>query len=683
MTRFTDSRLPSFDKILIAFITADGLLALLAIQAAEDSRTFIFLHVGFVALSACLLAAIYYTRFVQVDSPVSWRKLILLLCALLMLSLVLDLSGTTLADDALAILHRRFRQPYWQAFGLALATLVFLPIIYKSLRRGLGERRYADLAVCAGFLFLVSLLYMPTGFDSIAHWENWIYLAHLEGRESWSIAYEMITRFWVAVPHQLGAIISPDSFFGFHLTHLLILWGKLALLYGILRKLGFPGLYAFLATVLVFYYPVNSDLLSLRSLPNQFSALALLAAGYLILDFRQHPNRLHLLGIWLALSFNVASNETAYALIGAAALLWLFANRPPDWSSMNLAAIWLLAPLAKLAYLALLAGKSLTFYNSYVFSGNWNADSDGVAPILSRLADVYRHTFVDSWLDSVWQLSQSNWLVLCAIVIALAAGIAWLLARTNRQQTLPSNQALAQFTAGGILFIIPSVGILIWLEQYSGDLWRTYFYAPIGAGVALFSLIALVTAPIKHRTHRHTAIVVLCLAACAPGIARLFEQQEQLVASADNKATLLRNLLHVAPHIEPDTVLVLLSDLPLEALDATDYYELRYSRELDDSILYILYGSDAPLRSHFCLEVAPCSHLKVVTDIVAPDWTAEALQRTLFLKLNRDLTVQLIDDPLDYFDIDIDIPYDASQLYKADAPLPPRADAMLGPAIRR
>ncbi len=662
----------------IALVAIDCLLALPALGSAESPRLFVFFHLGFVGLLSCLLAALYCAFKHQLAAPAPWRALMLAIAALLMFSLALDLSGAGLITDALAILHRRFRAPYWQALGLLLAALIFLPLIYQALRRCFTERRYDDLAVVGGFLLFVCGLYLPRGVDSIAHWENWIYLSHLEGRFSWSVAYELTTRFWVAVPHALASIISPGSFVGFHLTHILILWAKLVLLYSILRQLRFARLYAFLASVLFLFYPVNSDLLSLRSLPNQFSAMSLLAAGALILTYREHPSRLRLFGIWLALSFNVASNETGYALILVTPLLWLLERRPPGHEAWRLSVIWFLAPCAKLAHLALLAGNSLSFYNSYVFAGEWNPTAEPFGPVASRLADVIRQTFFDSWLTAIRRFPNSEWLGMCAVLLALIAGIAWLLARKGARQEFFSIRALA----GGLLLIFPSVGVLIWLEQYSGDLWRTYFYVPIGASVAVFSLIALAASPIKRRAIRDTAIITLCLAVCAPGITRLFEQRERLVTSADNKAILLRNLLKAAPRIEPDTIVLLLTDLTREELDASDYYELRYSAELDDSMLYVLYNG-LQLSSHFCLESDLCSHLELVSDPASPDWNDEIFRRTLFLKIHRGLAVEVIQDPESYFDFATDIAYDASQLYDPDAPLPPRAQTMLGAASRR
>ena len=65
-------------------------------------------------------------------------------------------------------------------------------------------------------------------------------------------------------------------------------WGKMILLYGILRQVNVSPLLAFMATLLFLVYPVNSGLMSLRSYQMTFSKLALLAAVYLAFDFREN-----------------------------------------------------------------------------------------------------------------------------------------------------------------------------------------------------------------------------------------------------------------------------------------------------------------------------------------------------------------------------------------------------------
>ena len=243
------------------------LLSLLSTGKTSDSSDFLFFNLGFVGLTFCPLVALYYLASRRFDLALPLPAFALSLLTLMSLALLFDLSDTTLVKDMLGIIHRRFQQPYWQWAGLSLAGLIFLPLLWRALRNTLRSRQYSDLLVCGSFLVFVLLLYLPFGFDSIGLWETWSYRAFLEGQFSWNINHELVTRFWVAVPHLLATIISPDSFIGFHLVHLLIFWAKMVLFYGIMRKLGLLRLHAFLVSIMFMIYPgeLGADLVALAS----------------------------------------------------------------------------------------------------------------------------------------------------------------------------------------------------------------------------------------------------------------------------------------------------------------------------------------------------------------------------------------------------------------------------------
>ena len=230
--------------------------------------------------------------------------------------------------------------------------------------------------------------------------------------------------------------------------------------------------------------------------------------------------------------------------------------------------------------------------------------------------------------------------------------------------------------------VIPSVGVLIWLEQYSDNLWRLSFYLPFGAAIVAFSLLGLLTAPIKRLSYRRAALTILCLIMILPNFVRLFAQHERTVISANNKAILLGNLMQLAPQINSDTTILLTADMTREELDATDFYEFQYSFNLDNSILYILYGDGVPVTSYFCLSAGICSIAGGEVTLFSVESPQDLLKRTLVIKLNEDLSVELLDDPASYFALGADIAYDATALYNPDAPLPPRASTMLGVALR-
>ncbi len=672
----------AFAVLVLGLLSADCVFGYIAIRRATSLTDFLFFHLGVFGLMLCPLLAAYYLLRPQAKQAFSARAALVFLPLLLAPALLVGAIDPSLPRELLEIIHRRFRHPSWQWFGLTLAAVVYLPLIARKLRQKWRERQFADLAVGGAFMFFLFCLYLPFGFNSIGHWESWGYRAYLEGQHSWNVEFELTTRFWVMVPHLLASIIAPDSFVGFHLAHLLILWGKLTLLYGILRKLGFTRPYAYLTTLLFMVYPVNSDLLSLRSLPNQFSVMSLLAAAFLMLEYRQRPSRWQLLGIWLGLVFNVVSNETAYALILLAPALWLLRRPRSGRQNANLTVIWYLIPACQLAHLLLLSSLNMSFYNSYVFdraAGANGINFDAFLAVIPRLAEVYRHTFLGGWLDALRAASDSEWLGFSLALVTLAGAFYWYLVRGSDSESQEVEYNAKTPLAFGLLFVLPAVGILIWLPQYSGDLWRMYFYVPIGAAIAVFSLARLLVASVLPQRYREAAILALCLALMLPATARLLTQHELLVRRANSKARMLYQLMETVPRIEEDTVILLTTDMSKEELAASAISELRYSNDLDNSMLFLLYGNGAPVQSTFCVDEKECSVFGGEKTIFSSD-SPELHQRTLALNIAADLSVTLIEDPAERFGLDRNPSYNVNLLFDRDAPLSSRTEKMLAAA---
>lgn len=680
------SKLPqrAFVVFVSTLLVADCALGLLAIRRAASFGDFLFFQIGAFGLMLCPLLASAYLLRPQGASASSQRALLVILLALLGLALLFGATDPNALRGLLEVLQRRFRHPSWQLLGLTLAAVVYLPLIVRRLRHKLRERQLPDLAAAGAFMLFLLLLYLPFGFDSVGHWESWGYRAYLEGQHSWNVEYELNTRFWVMTPHLLANIIAPDSFVGFHLAHLLILWAKLALLYGILRVLGFTRLHAFLTTMLCMVYPVNSDLMSLRSLPNQFSVMALLAAAFLMLEYREKPSRWHLLGIWLGLLFNVASNETAYAIILAAPALWVSRRPRWGWRNANLTVVWYLFPAGKIAYLLLLSSLNMRFYNSYVFErGLYSSGvgADALGAVIGRLAEVYRHTFAGSWAEALHAPGAGNWLAPSLAMLTLVGAVSWYLAGSGDTDAREAeNNAMASL-ACGLLFVMPAVGILIWLPQYAGDLWRMYFYVPIGAAIAACSLARIIVARALPRRYRDAAIIALCLALMLPATVRLLLQHDSAVRRADSKAGMLYQLMRAIPSIEEDTVILLTTDMSKDALAASAIRELRYSNDLDNNMLYALYGNGVPIESTFCIDQSECSTFGGEETIFTSD-SPELLARTLAINIAADMSATVIEDPAATFGLDARLPYDVSLLYDRGAEIPSRARSMLASARR-
>ena len=299
--------------------------------------------------------------------------------------------------------------------------------------------------------------------------------------------------------------------------------------------------------------------------------------------------------------------------------------------------------------------------------GESGLDGGVISSLAQRLLDVYRHTFVEAWHAALLAFNQSPWLPQTLVALALIAVVGGYLARHDDRRLLPDVSRARRSLLLGIAFIIPAVGVLIWLDQYSGDLWRMYFYVPIGAAIALLSVLALLTSSVKNARLRAIIVLFICLMLMLPATARLFGQRGQFVASARVKADFLHDLLRLIPAIEADTMILLTTDMTRDEFEESAIYELLYSYDVDNAMLYVLYGNSLPVQSTFCLSTQVCSAFGGEETIFTSP--LELLPRTLVIEIGRDLSVQLVSDPAAYFGLDVDLPYHPESLYSADAPL--------------
>ena len=284
---------------------------------------------------------------------------------------LLRLTGWPLTiEGVLALVRRLFTSVAWQFVGAALALVLYLSIALEAVWQGMRHRRVADFVAVGGFLLFIVLLYLPFGFDTIGHWEEWFGRGFFEGLYRQRLHTELSQRYWFLLPFGIGFLLNSESFSGYNMLFAFFLWGKLAVFYGTLRFLGVRKLYAFLITILFGVYPVDAGLMNLRSIGLQFSFLTLLTAVYLVLHYLRNPTRWHLTGVWLALALSVGMYEAQYALILVLPLLWWYRIRKPRWREFNLTIIWYLVPALKMAYMVLIAVTGRGFYRSnYVYAG--------------------------------------------------------------------------------------------------------------------------------------------------------------------------------------------------------------------------------------------------------------------------------------------------------------------------
>lgn len=582
--------------------------------------------------------------------------------------------------------HSAVPPPYFylSTLGIVLGLLIYVPLLARHLRERRRRGLRADMISIFGCFFVVFVLYLPFGIDGSGHWEEWIIHGYTEGGTLSFYATEAISRPFVMTPHTLAFLISSDSFVGYHLVNFLLYAGEMALLYIILRQVGVAPIYAFLTTMLFMVYPVNDDLMTLRRLPNNFSEVTLLLSVALFLDYCGNPRRLTLLGLWLALLYSVNSNETGFALIACApALLWL-RERRITWRTVNLSVIWYIAPVFKIAFVILLLANGRDFYQSGLL-GVGEAPQTTAATVFetffSVLATVYSQTFIRGWADALAALGMNQWLLPTAFVVAGVAIIAWFHLRPAVDRPAPTIRQVLVSLASGLLLIIPAIAVLMWVPFYREDSWRMYVYVPIGAAIAVISLLLLLTAPIRDKRLRDIAVAGACVALLIPTASRLFLQHNGFVESAYTKARILYQILEIAPAIAPGAQLALVTELDHIELGERGLREL-IATDMLNSALHVLYQERTPEFAYVCHTLKYCGEFSGDETIFSSTAPADLLGRTLVFALNDDYTVELVEDPAAFLGLDWDAPYEASALYDADAPLPSRATTMLAAALQ-
>ncbi|MCY3575635.1 MAG: hypothetical protein OXG92_11530 [Chloroflexi bacterium] len=566
----------------------------------------------------------------------------------------------------------------FQTLGLALAGVVFLPLLVQAAQAAWRARKWRDLCALAGCLAITLLLYLPFGFDAAAHWEVWVNGASAQGLSGVKHRGEEVSRFFALMPHILATLLDSDSFIGFNLVHFALHFGKMAAFYLILRQLGARALLAFLTAVLCFAYPVNSGLMSLRSLPLNHSVFWLLVGLCLLLDWLRNPRRHSLLGVLLALLFNVASNESGYALILVLPALWWLRGEYSRRLRLAATVLWYLPAVFKVAWLLLLELTSRPAYTQ----GGLSVGENGLGAAADTLGWVYQLTFLDGWREAITSLADNYWLLPTLLGLALVAGLARTLARDDAPAQPATYRQIGGVLLGGLLLIIAAVGVLMWFDIYRDDAWRMFFYVPMGAAVTIICLLRLLVAKIRDQRARDYVLIALCLLLLLPALSRLFVQHAVTIAAADRKARILHGIVSLAPVPHPQTQLLVMTSMSLKTLRERGIWELAEGATID-SALWLVYEERAPDGSTFCVSVSRCGRVARDDMLLFATNHRASLQKTLMLHVDEALQVTLIDDPAAWLGWDIDDDYDASRLYTADAPLPPRAESMLAPALRR
>ena len=653
-----------------------------------ESNTYVFTvrHLPVVTVSSLTLLALllpfviafYYLVTMRLTEPIlSNLSPFLVLVALLLVCLLLQTARPFSINDVLNALRNLFTGPSWHLIGWVLAGLVFIPLAFQSILQGLRKGYRADFVVIAAFFIFILLLYLPFGFDFIWEREEWVFQAFLEGRAS-KVGNEVVSRFWLLILYPLANLRDINPIVFHHLLHVVLATAKLALLYGIVRKMRVPPTYSFLFTMLAMVYPVNSLLMSSRSMLHAFSMSAILAAVFLTLLCLERPSRLRLLGILLALFFNVGSYENAYVIIMIAPILWCWHR--PRWTSyhFNVTVIWYLIPAAKLIYLFVASNAGWKYYGANYLSTALEQERtvrENVGHFFSVIGEVYKQTFFRGWIEAFGSLAHDEWIVPTLAALFLITFVAVYLTQLSAEWWFPSKRQMLVVLLTGLLFILPSIAVLLWFEQYQDELWRLYIYVPIGAAAVVVSVLLLIVSRLKNRNLCWPVLAFVCLLLMFPTISRLYVQHASLVKSANAKAKVLWQIVEQVPYFDANARLVVATNMSDKAFEESGIGGF-WTNTLDSAI-YMLYQEGRPRVSFLCRFRDRCSG----DDISHKESNLESVvdfSDIVFFRLYDDLRVVLQRELPTELGGRQNHTYNPGRLIDATASMPPRALTLLG-----
>lgn len=523
--------------------------------------------------------------------------------------------------------------------SLILCVLIYLPLLGQVIYRGWKASHRHDFLVIMTLFLLAMILYLPFGWSHVGHWEEWVIKAYVQGMPNDWLDNELRTRLFVIVPHTLAHILTPTSFLGYNLIHMLMFFGKSVFLYGILRKLGLPLHLAFLVSALFMVYPVNSAIMSLRSFPMQFSALSLLLAGYLMLHIREQPSRLGIVGVWMALLFSVGSNESGYFIILIVPLFLVLLERRLSWKTSNLTILWLMMPIARLTMTYGLLATERGFYQSNNLDTMAGVPLDRLSPILHALGASYTETFSAGWLEAINSFSSTDYLMWSGLGTLIVMCTAWLLMRRDAMN-LSIRQHIVLIVSG-FFFLIPAVGVMISLDFYRNDTWRVFFYAPISGAVVVIGVLSLLATRIRSQSIHHAILLIFIGIIFIPSFNRALNQHGFFVQHAIAKEEFFRAFIQQAPAIESSAQVIVVSDLSLTELPSVGLYEL-IRRDMFSSALYLLYDNVPREFVFVCVMDDTCRANEDLLTVTFP-YREIPYDELIIFHLDTNLTLTLID----------------------------------------
>lgn len=579
---------------------------------------------------------------------------------------------------------------YVHLVALVLAALVYLPMAIEKARETWLRREWSDVAAIFGLTAAVLIVYLPFGFDSVGHWEEWVNKAVFENAQSEAFRGEYASRPFVDMPRTLATLIDSESFVGHHIVNCANIALLAILAYAVLRKLGVRKLYAYLIAALALAFPINDMMLATRYSTGTGSVLWLMLACYCAVDFLDSNRWRSLAGCALALLLNMGSYEAGLALLFVLPFILWLRRGITGWRGINLALLFYLAVSLKAFWVLWLYATGRPVFASRTIDALFSADASSQSSLFDGftdgLASVYYQIYFGGWRTAFESLVVNDWWLPTWIAVCCLSGAAVYLSRQPDETPEPALRRIVQSALLGFALIVPATGIMILLKGVPsavailvGRASNVMTYAPTAAAVSVLCLLLLLVAKLRDRHSRDLALIALTTMLLLPGLAKLFVAHGDLTDKAHAKARVFYQILTEVPRLEPNSYLMVMTTMSEQELAELGLIEL-YGGNMFASAISVLYPAPNAPEGFFCYAPFSCSRGLGGRF----NWKGHDRRwpHTVVLELRPDLTIELVDDPGARFNWGISINYDPLPLIATDAPLPPRARTMLATAWR-
>jgi hypothetical protein len=397
------------------------------------------------------------------------------------------------------------------------------------------------------------LFWLQFGLKTTDTVEGWVFL-NAADEPGWTNGPS--GRIMEALPWEIAALISPDSFAGAQIVLAALFFGKAFCLYRILQELRLVSYApAFLIALLFVIYPADEGLFLLRGLTRHSSVFFYLLATLLLLLACQRRAHLYGLLMFLALAIAGSTDEAGFLLALATPLVLLLLPRGPTRGKLLTAGLWYLS--LSLTVLRVLSGGA--WYQAVRLRRGLDVGDFPRAVLLSTFK-AYIWGFVDAWQVAVQNIDRNVLFLLPALALTLIAVSVMLW--TARIGGLADGRAASStrplavlFLAGVAIFGLAFLPYAVTDWRWVG--WRVFYFPSIGAALALVAVILFVVR--KLPAYGKAAFMILGAVLLFLASLNGFAQKADASRKSGRQQKALVSLIEQAPHLQPGTTLVLYS----------------------------------------------------------------------------------------------------------------------------